>query len=532
MSVGAQLLLTQERREDTKKITLPVFLFRTMGRRSIHQRGGKGQQPRQPQKQQHTHRRPRGHRALVPFTAHNSGRLAVHAFVMAIVLACLLCGLRLHYYPFTILVQQHDYVAPHRRSLRRTADRVKQSSLLEKTTTVTTEPQHARGQPQTHLEAAAAAATQSLEDVPVFQEYLSLQWRNPFNLVHVVQTRFMQHQPHLLHLGRARMKLFRTITLPSMKHQSNQSYLWMIRIDPNLDDKLREEFLDVLDEMPNLIVILSNQNMDDFRQNGLDDIESYGRQILARTTHDRWRRVQMLESYYEAAGGEYRIVLESRLDADDALAFDVIDMLQRDASLHLNPSADGDDYRVWCLGPHMEWQYYNPWDGNSTKGSLVGFPYGHCVTPGLTYGYQYSARANDVPTHQHMKLHKTLPSCDAKDTRCLTLLRRAEQAKPLALRARTPTSAGMANVFTSPEASKFKLMDKWSRLQRRAWSEVEVVFGITQASVVRMRQALETDLAMIAADNAAGQCTPGHSCKPGSRAILSRLQKQHNVSEA
>lgn len=363
----------------------------------------------------------------------------------------------------------------------------------------------------------------NFEDIALLKEFLSLQWKNSLNLVHVVQTRFMQYQPHLLHLGRARMKLFRTISLPSMKNQTNQQFLWIIRTDPNLDPELKDEFLEISDEMENLVVILSNQNVEDFRNHGLDDITDYDKQILARNDHERWKRSCMLGSYY-AGARDYRIVLESRLDADDALAIDVIDVLQHQAVLHLWQKPDGEDYRVWCLGRHMEWQFYNPWNENSTRGSLVGFPYGHCVTPGLTYGYQYGAKASDVPTHQHHKLRQFIPSCDVQSTRCLEVLRK--KAQPLALRARTPTSAGMLNVFTSTEASKLKLMDQWSRLQGQAWNQIEPTFGVKESSLIRMRQEIEKDLPMIAAENAAGQCTPGHSCKPTTRAMLSRFQKQ------
>jgi hypothetical protein len=55
------------------------------------------------------------------------------------------------------------------------------------------------------------------------------EWRNDYGVVHVVSTRFQQHQPDLLHLGRARLALFEAFCLRTMKLQSSQQFLWIIR---------------------------------------------------------------------------------------------------------------------------------------------------------------------------------------------------------------------------------------------------------------------------------------------------------------
>ena len=51
------------------------------------------------------------------------------------------------------------------------------------------------------------------------------EWRNDENVVHVIQTRFMQNQHHLLALGQARLRLFTAVTVPSMRYQTQQQFL-------------------------------------------------------------------------------------------------------------------------------------------------------------------------------------------------------------------------------------------------------------------------------------------------------------------
>jgi hypothetical protein len=54
-------------------------------------------------------------------------------------------------------------------------------------------------------------------------------WSNDHNVVHVIQTRFQQHQPDLVHLGRARLALFKTFCLRTVSQQTSGQFLWIIR---------------------------------------------------------------------------------------------------------------------------------------------------------------------------------------------------------------------------------------------------------------------------------------------------------------
>ena len=55
------------------------------------------------------------------------------------------------------------------------------------------------------------------------QEYMT-SWRNSREIVHVIYTRFMQHQPNLVELGKARLELFKTFCLTTIAEQTNQQF--------------------------------------------------------------------------------------------------------------------------------------------------------------------------------------------------------------------------------------------------------------------------------------------------------------------
>ncbi|KAI2489632.1 rhamnosyl transferase [Fragilaria crotonensis] len=83
--------------------------------------------------------------------------------------------------------------------------------------------------------------------------------------VQVIQTRFMQFQPHLLALGEARLKIFATFCLPSILAQSSKKFLWLIRADPDLDPALKDPLIAMIQQYPNILLVGSNQNPEGFR---------------------------------------------------------------------------------------------------------------------------------------------------------------------------------------------------------------------------------------------------------------------------
>ncbi len=79
------------------------------------------------------------------------------------------------------------------------------------------------------------------------------------NVVHIVHTRFMQNQPDLIHLAKARLELFQTVCLPSMSNQTTQNFVWIILTDPNLIESIKEEMVQLLTPYQNYIFGTSYQ---------------------------------------------------------------------------------------------------------------------------------------------------------------------------------------------------------------------------------------------------------------------------------
>mmetsp|Transcript_429 Transcript_429/g.872 ORF Transcript_429/g.872 Transcript_429/m.872 type:complete len:674 (-) Transcript_429:265-2286(-) len=71
----------------------------------------------------------------------------------------------------------------------------------------------------------------------------------PPRLIHILETRFMQNQPNLIQLAKARLQLFKTICLPTVVRQSAWgNFLWIIRTDPSIDESIKSEMIRILQE--------------------------------------------------------------------------------------------------------------------------------------------------------------------------------------------------------------------------------------------------------------------------------------------
>ncbi|KAL7512678.1 hypothetical protein ACHAXN_009762 [Cyclotella atomus] len=70
---------------------------------------------------------------------------------------------------------------------------------------------------------------------------------SPPRLIHILETRFMQNQPNLVELAKARLHLFATICLPTVIKQSSWGeFAWVIRTDPNLDEQIKKDLISLL----------------------------------------------------------------------------------------------------------------------------------------------------------------------------------------------------------------------------------------------------------------------------------------------
>jgi hypothetical protein len=342
-------------------------------------------------------------------------------------------------------------------------------------------------------------------------------WQNPYGLVHVVQTRFMQLQPGLVHLARARLRLFQVFCLPLLRHSSGSSFLWMIRTDPNLDSEVLSELLELLRNSAyrssswRVLVVASNENPK-FVQERPD------RSALV------WGSFQLWQSYY-AASLQQHTVLETRLDADDGLSVRFVEDIQQHVHVHpLSPNVP----RIYCVRTHLEWEQ-EPQSSSEYEGTglLLGLRSKICVTPGLTYVYPPGSAsggvANSLPIKHH-QIHYLLPACKTINTTepCLVRLSTADDA-PLAIRARSVTSAGMLRVVHGNYPTKARD----ARIQNNAWNFLVPQFGVTRDAVTSVKVYLEgPERDHIVQEALAGQCTAGHSCKTGSKLALEYLLHQ------
>jgi Putative rhamnosyl transferase len=331
------------------------------------------------------------------------------------------------------------------------------------------------------------------------------------SIVHVIQTRFMQMQPGLAALAQARLRLFTSFTLPSMQQQTSQRFLWIIRTDPDLHAATLEQLKRLIVTMPNAVLVASNQNPEGFRGAAIDDITEQS--LLVGD-------LQLVRSYHNAS--ITRRLIETRLDADDALHLHFCAFVQERAMQQLHQG-----WLVWCAERHVEWHFVSPWPA----GTLLGVQTPQCVTPGLTYGYMPgTTRSHITIRNNHASLHKRLPACDfgggsANQQQASSLSSSSSSClartgpMPLALRARTPTSAGMDGVASATSI----LSDMWRDAQPKMWQAIPTVFGISEDDLTATRLALETDLPAIIQDAISGQCTKGHSCKESSLHILQSI---------
>ena len=394
-------------------------------------------------------------------------------------------------------------------------------------------------------------------------------WPTP--IIHVVNTRFMQHQGNLTTLATARLYLFKTVCLPSMLKQKNQDFLWIIKVDPALDVNIRNKIIEIIDEgVKAYNVDYPNRDMDVLGDNGnstaiLERIFVIGSNINYLTGHEEgaWRggiesgevlshdTVPNLRSHssssrdiytgavellYRAKKSEpHRIVLETRLDADDGLHEHFVDHVQKDAirkfvssstlqktevDIALEDSVTAISAReykffYWCAESHIKW--YLEADGE--YGQLDGEKRtDFCITPGLTIGFSIGTDVKDIPQYGHHELYKKLGN-SCKDVNLEAIA--TDEAPCIgfvndfiaAVRSRTETSAGMADVQ----------MQRGRDGRIQLWSLLGHHFGVTTANAMASKIFFQENRKQIAKENLEGQCRGDHSCKHTSELQLTQI---------
>ena len=288
-------------------------------------------------------------------------------------------------------------------------------------------------------------------------------------LIHILETRFMQNQPTLIELAKARLHLLKTICLPTVIHQSSWGdFLWIIRTDPELDDIIKHELVNMLKDAGALTkmdengkehaltyVIGSNDNYIVSNSTTLSpmvrpfDIRSMLSHALSQPQYifaGKSSSMQMLldEISLDRIGND--VIMWTRLDADDGLNVHYMEYIQTQTVRYFLPdrfdreildmipeTKDDDDdeegkgkdteksesrpklvrndftppqWTYWCAGRNIDWFLTDPIHDPHHKNGTV-YPVIHanvCVTPGVTVALSGSFDPNQVPRLDHDKI--------------------------------------------------------------------------------------------------------------------------------
>lgn len=335
-------------------------------------------------------------------------------------------------------------------------------------------------------------------------------------IFHIVKTRFMQFQPNLQELGKARLELFKTFCLPSMLHQTTQNFFWIIYTDPDLDDYLLQETIKLLKPYPHFYLVSSLAD-----KRGLG-----GKDILNRIDPKDFHVGDTEMLYANLNNVNWLPVLESRFDADDALNINFIEEIQKRGEEVFLKDKEGRDWMFWCINQALEWHWIGPGGREQlrTFGAIV--PSRHydnfCHTPGLTVGFARGTFTSTVAKSPHHLLVQMLEEeqtpCGStyKGMDCVAFIQNFEYC---ALRSRTPTSASMANVNSN--GGKVYRLAAEEAIDR--WKEVIKDFALLPANTKNVNDYFFENMKPILEDAVRGQCTEGHSCREEAKEALEEL---------
>lgn len=135
----------------------------------------------------------------------------------------------------------------------------------------------------------------------------------PSDVIHIVNTRFMQEQGTLRTLGMARYHQFMTFCFPSIQNQTTTDFIWVVKTDPQLAPEILELMIQTLQPYPHFYLVGSNHNFMINKNNGSWKGGEEGDDLLNSTiyTGNLTRLQQAIALRNELP------ILETRLDADD-----------------------------------------------------------------------------------------------------------------------------------------------------------------------------------------------------------------------
>jgi len=320
---------------------------------------------------------------------------------------------------------------------------------------------------------------------------------------------FMQGQPHLVALGNSRIKLFKTFCLPTMVHQTTNDFLWVILIDPELNDALLFQIKELVAPYPHFYLYKQVAQEIDLHDINVSLVESGDVALLQQAAYE----------------SKHKIMVQTRLDADDGLAFELLEQVQTTAlaTLQHNNTTRPKGWMISCIKKHFEW-HYELNESNTTRNDETGWlrlsiTPAFCVTPGLSLAVAPGAKSwgdnnDESPIYPHDRITHNYPRCGGDNhlsTACFHTLN--ELGDPAAVRSRTPASSFMRGVGTTVKTKK---------TPKHHWAILTQQFGITQPTLSQTRSYLIDNVEAIAKENLESQwyvvmmvvvfCVLGYCC--------------------
>jgi hypothetical protein len=340
---------------------------------------------------------------------------------------------------------------------------------------------------------------------------------------------------------------------PQTANQTEQSknpyrFIWIIKTDPKLNLELRSKMMQLLRPFPNFFLVGTNNNYP-WRDGKAGNDILYGNVTVGVSPNEKPNiytgDISLLQFAHEHRGE--KIILETRLDADDGLPSPYLDYVQTSAMERLRSHIlieQGEDdnekqpsnvkrarWYFWCMPHSANWyptvsvEGFNPKSTLSKReepGVLIWEYNNVCLTPGLTIGLSVGTKQSEVPSYPHHKLlhqldknrinPKNFCGIEQSNLPCIQVLDMV-----LALRARTPTSAGMSNAI---------IKERVKHSSGTQWKAMMMKFGVERQRAVETNRYILENIEAILKDNLAGQCTKGHSCKKSSKEILTEMIKR------
>lgn len=348
---------------------------------------------------------------------------------------------------------------------------------------------------------------------------------NDDDFLHVVTTRFMQDQPKLHALGKARLSLFETFCLPTMLKQEADNFLWFVMTDPELDQNLLLRLQDLLETRPNFYLIASNAKL--LTPANLTSLLFEDNKSTATADADATTAVQKLiltgdiELLYSRMFDTYRpLLIETRLDADDGLHKNALSQIQK-ISRALPVDIRG--WQIICSNIHYEWRndeittiHTNRTEEIESSGQLRVVRESICVTPGYTLVKHREIQSIEFPAWPklgHNLVAREWPECMIEDKSIISIDEENNNQVnathdcwikmgyyPSALRSRTITSAGMSRIDTDPGDR-----EKYENRTKVFWGFLQRDFDVEPESARLISQYIKNNLESIVLDNLKGQ---------------------------